>query len=103
MCQLHWFRLVNFVHGVIASILIYEFVCMCPHVSVTLVSTGQLRPWVIASIVIYQFVCMCPHASVTLVSTGQLCPWGHTDLRVCVYVSSCVSYTGFDWSTSSMG
>ncbi len=26
MCQLHLFRLVNFVHGVIASILIYEFV-----------------------------------------------------------------------------
>ena len=68
MCQLHWFRLVNFVHGVIASILIYEFVCMCPHVSVTL--------GVIASIVIYQFVCMCPHVSVTLVSTGQLRPWG---------------------------
>ena len=77
---------------------------MCPHVSVTLVSTGQLRPWgdsysiliyefvcmcphvsvtlvnfvhgVIASILIYEFVCMCPHASVTLVSTGQLRPWG---------------------------
>ena len=33
------------VYGVIASILIYEFVCMCPHVSVTLVSTGKLSPW----------------------------------------------------------
>ena len=76
MCQLHWFRLVNFVHGVIASIVIYQFVCMCPHASVTLVSTVNFVHGVIASILIYQFVCMCPHVSVTLVSTGQLRPWG---------------------------
>ncbi len=76
MRQLHWFRLVNFVHGVIASIVIYQF-CVC-------VLMRQLH-WfrlvnfvhgVIASILIYEFVCMCPHASVTLVSTGQLRPWG---------------------------
>ena len=81
MRQLHWFRLVNFVHGVIASILIYDFVCMCPHVSVTLVSTGQLRPWGDSySILIYEFVCiftsLCVYVSSRVSYTGQLRPWG---------------------------
>ena len=93
-CQLHWSTssmgviaytiyilhyicvgMVNFVHGVIASILIYEFVCMCPHVSVTLVSTGQLRPWGDSySILIYEFVCIYVSSRVSY--TGQLRPWG---------------------------
>ena len=85
MCQLHWFRLVNFVHGVIASILIYDFVCMCPHVSVKLVSTGQLCPWGDSySILIYEFVCIC-------VLTCQL-HWSTSSMGVIAYTIYILHY-----------